>query len=132
MLAPSFADCVFIALVAWLFVCGASGWKALLMDGDTGWHIRTGEYILAHHAVPTQDLFSFSRPGAPWFAWEWLTDVLFSVLFRIGALKAIVLFAGVLIGIYATVLEGWLGLPAKEALGGTFEQLPILRPGRQG
>ena len=123
MLAPSFADCVFIALVAWLFVCGASGWKALLMDGDTGWHIRTGEYILAHHAVPTQDLFSFSRPGAPWFAWEWLTDVLFSVLFRIGALKAIVLFAGVLIGIYATVLlrySIWRGANALVAAFTTF------------
>ena len=93
-----------MALMAWLFVCGANGWKALLMDGDTGWHIRTGEYILAHHAVPTQDLFSFSKAGQPWFAWEWLTDVLFAGLFRIGGLKAIVLFAGVMIGAYATVL----------------------------
>ena len=101
---PSFSDCFFIALMAWLFVCGASGWKALLMDGDTGWHIRTGEYILAHHAVPTQDLFSFSKAGQPWFAWEWLTDVLFGVLFRIGGLKAIVLFGGVMIAAYATVL----------------------------
>ena len=101
---PSFSDCFFIALMAWLFVCGANGWKALLMDGDTGWHIRTGEYILAHHAVPTQDLFSFSKAGQPWFAWEWLTDVLFAGLFRIGGLKAIVLFAGVMIGAYSTVL----------------------------
>jgi hypothetical protein len=103
-LLPSFSDCFFIALMAWLFVCGASGWKALLMDGDTGWHIRTGEYILAHHTVPTQDLFSFSKAGQPWFAWEWLTDVLFGVLFRIGGLKAIVLFGGVMIAAFATVL----------------------------
>jgi uncharacterized protein (DUF1501 family) len=27
--------------------------------------------------------------------------------------------------VYATVLEDWLGLPAKEALGGTFEPLPL-------
>jgi len=101
---PSFSDCFFIALMAWLFVCGANGWKALLMDGDTGWHIRTGEYILAHHAVPTQDLFSFSKAGQPWFAWEWLTDVLFAGLFRIGGLKAIVLFAGVMICAYSTML----------------------------
>jgi hypothetical protein len=77
-LAPSMSDLFFIALVSWLFIFGASGWKSLLGDGDTGWHIRTGQYILAHHAVPTQDLFSFSRPGAPWFAWEWLTDVLYA------------------------------------------------------
>jgi hypothetical protein len=74
------------------------------MDGDTGWHIRTGEHILQQHAVPTVDLFSFSKAGQPWFAWEWLSDVLFGGLFRIGGLKAIVLFAGILIAAYATIL----------------------------
>ncbi len=103
-LTPSFADCFFVALLAWLFICGASGWKALLGDGDTGWHIRTGQYILAHHSVPTSDLFSFSKPGAPWFAWEWLSDVLFALLFQMAGLKAIVLFAGALVALYATVL----------------------------
>ena len=29
--------------------------------------------------------------------------------------------------IYATVLEGWLGLPAKEVLAGSFERLPLFR-----
>jgi hypothetical protein len=29
--------------------------------------------------------------------------------------------------VYATVLEKWLGLPSKEALGGPFEPLPLFR-----
>jgi uncharacterized protein (DUF1501 family) len=29
--------------------------------------------------------------------------------------------------VYATVLEGWLGLPARAGLGGEFEQLPLFR-----
>jgi uncharacterized protein (DUF1501 family) len=29
--------------------------------------------------------------------------------------------------VYATVLESWLGLPAKEALGGIFEPLPLFQ-----
>jgi uncharacterized protein (DUF1501 family) len=29
--------------------------------------------------------------------------------------------------VYATVLEGWLGLPAKETLSGTFECVPLFR-----
>jgi uncharacterized protein (DUF1501 family) len=29
--------------------------------------------------------------------------------------------------VYATVLEGWLGLPSKPALSSTFERLPLLR-----
>ena len=118
LLKPSFADCFFIALLAWLFVCGASGWKALLADGDTGWHIRTGQYILAHHSVPTRDLFSFSKPNAAWFAWEWLSDVGLAVLFKLGGLKAIVLCAGTLVAVYATILlrfSLWLGSNALVA-----------------
>ena len=101
---PSLTDFFFCAILIWLFVAGASGWKSLLMDGDTGWHIRVGEYILDHRAVPTVDLFSFSKPGAPWFAWEWLTDVLYATLFRLAGLKAIVLWAGLIIAGYSTIV----------------------------
>src|SRR5580658_9629080 len=104
VLVPSMSDCFFMALVSWLFIFVATGWKSLLGDGDTGWHIRTGQYILAHHAVPTQDLFSFSRAGAPWFAWEWLSDVLYAALFQVGGLKAIVLVSGLMIGLFATIV----------------------------
>ncbi|MHC5541513.1 DUF1501 domain-containing protein, partial [Singulisphaera rosea] len=27
--------------------------------------------------------------------------------------------------VYATILEGWLGLASKDALGGTFDPLPL-------
>ncbi len=30
--------------------------------------------------------------------------------------------------VYARVLEDWLGLPSKPALGGAFEMLPLFRP----
>src|SRR5712691_8819810 len=92
VLAPSLVDCFFAALLAWLFIGG--GGKMLLADGDTGWHIRTGDYILEHHGVPRTDLFTFTKPDEPWFAWEWLTDVLFSSLHSIWGLKAISLVAG--------------------------------------
>jgi hypothetical protein len=101
---PSLTDFFFCAILIWLFVAGASGWKSLLMDGDTGWHIRVGEYILDHRAVPTHDLFSFSKASAPWFAWEWLTDVLYAALFRLAGLKAIVLWAGIVIAAYSTIV----------------------------
>jgi uncharacterized protein (DUF1501 family) len=40
-----------------------------------------------------------------------------------GDLKAAIDFRQV----YATVLEDWLALPAKEALGGAFEKLSLFR-----
>jgi hypothetical protein len=93
-LLPSLSDCLFISLLAWLFAAG-SGWTGLLADGDTGWHIRTGEFILDHGEFPQRDLFSFSRPDEPWFAWEWLADVAFAWVHRLAGLKGVVLLAGV-------------------------------------
>ncbi len=96
-LTPSLTDVFFIALVLWIFASGPMGWTALLADGDTGWHIRTGEFVLDHGYVPDHDLFSYSKPGETWYAWEWLSDVIFALLHRQWGLKAITLLAGVLI-----------------------------------
>ncbi|HVW11618.1 MAG TPA: hypothetical protein VHC90_23710 [Bryobacteraceae bacterium] len=87
---PSLTDVAFLMPVLFLFV-KLSGARTLLADGDTGWHLRTGEWILSHHQIPHTDLFSFSRPGAPWFAWEWLWDTIFALLFRSGGMAAVVL-----------------------------------------
>src|SRR5438128_595429 len=75
---PSLTDIAFLMPIVFIFV-KLSGARTLLGDGDTGWHIRTGEWILANRQVPSTDMFSFSRPGAPWFAWEWLWDVLAAI-----------------------------------------------------
>src|SRR5580692_1161562 len=51
ILIPSLSDLFFLAILVWLFLSGGSaGWQGLLADADVGWHIRTGEYILDHHA----------------------------------------------------------------------------------
>jgi len=42
-----------------------------LAHDDVFWHLRTGDWILAHHAVPTRDPFSYTRLGAPWISHEW-------------------------------------------------------------
>jgi hypothetical protein len=103
MVIPSFSDLFFLAAMAFLFM-GAYGWTGLLADGDAGWHIRTGEYILDHHSVPYQDLYSFSKPGSPWYAWEWGSDIIYASLFRAFGLKGVVLLAGLLIAFFATTL----------------------------
>ncbi|MCC6857558.1 MAG: hypothetical protein IT158_03300 [Bryobacterales bacterium] len=109
---------MFLSLVFWLFASG-SGWTVLLGDGDTGWHIRTGDFILEQGRVPSRDIFSFSRPDQPWFAWEWLADLIFALLHRLLGLKGVVLLAGVTIAAAYTALfrySVWRGANVPAAL----------------
>jgi hypothetical protein len=95
-LLPSLTDFAFLMPLAFLFG-RMNGAKTLLGDCDTGWHIRTGEWILANRQAPIRDMFSFSKPGDPWFAWEWLSDIVFARLNAFGGLEAVVLFSILLI-----------------------------------
>src|SRR5215469_11809936 len=83
------------------------GPSALLSDTNTGVHVRTGEWILTHHAVPREDLFSFTIQGHAWCDWEWLSDVLYALLYRWHGFAAIVtislaVLSGVAVAIYHT------------------------------
>jgi hypothetical protein len=71
---PSVADLIFVALLVVLACTSLS--VHLLGDAGIGWHIRTGQHILATHKIPHMDPFSSSMTAKPWFAWEWLYDVL--------------------------------------------------------
>lgn len=91
-LQPSLFDILLIAVPFWFFSLADGGLGLLLADGDTGWHIRTGEWILQQGSFVYRDLFSFTKPGEPWFAWEWLADVWFALLHQAGGLQAVALF----------------------------------------
>lgn len=72
-LLPSIADLIFVALFGVMVFTPLS--VRLLGDAGIGWHIRTGQDILASHAIPHVDSFSSTMQGKPWLAWEWLYDV---------------------------------------------------------
>ena len=122
-LVPSLADFQFLSILLWLFSVGSAGWSQLLMDCDAGWHIRTGEWILANRQVPHLDLFSFSKPGQPWFAWEWGADVIWGFVHQAAGLRGIVLFAGVLVAVFGALVfrrAVWHG-------GNLFISLPYIQ-----
>ena len=102
---PTLADCLFGALMIWLVLFSLSGTGiGLLEDSGTGYHIRTGDYILDHHSVPRTDIFSFTRPDAPWFAWEWLASAMYAALFRWGSMKGVILISAAIIALSILVL----------------------------
>src|ERR1035438_5672510 len=95
-LLPSMVDFAFLMPILFLFG-RMDGAKSLLDDCDAGWHIRTGEWILANHRAPVRDLFSFSKPGQTWYAWEWLSDGAWAWVTAHGGLAALVMFCTLLI-----------------------------------
>jgi len=101
-LLPSLTDVAFLMPLAFVFL-RMGGAPGMLGDGDTGWHLRTGEWILANHRVPTQDMFSYTKAGQPWFAWEWLWDVAFGWLNLQWGMAAVIL-ASLLVICFTSVL----------------------------
>jgi hypothetical protein len=75
------------------------------VDPDLWWHLKVGENILATHHWPTTDPYSFTAEGQPWLAYEWLGDVFFASVARVGGLRGlqallIVLGAAIMLALY--------------------------------
>jgi hypothetical protein len=66
---------------------------ALLNDSDTYWHIRAGEWMLAHGEVLRADPFSYTALGKPWHTQEWLAEILMALAWRGGWPGVHLLFA---------------------------------------
>jgi hypothetical protein len=87
--------------------------RAFNVDPDLWWHIKTGELILSTHKWATTDPYSYTSYGAPWMSCEWLGDVLFAAVYRVGGLRGleallIVLASAVILALYglATLRSG--------------------------
>src|SRR3569832_1875088 len=52
-----------------------------LSDGDFWWHLKTGEYIVKNLTIPRIDFYSFTVPGKHWVAHEWLSEVIFYLVY---------------------------------------------------
>ncbi len=102
-LVPSVRDIIFIFLF-WSLLAGPLSNRPLA-DADIGWHIRNGEQILAAHSLPRSDPFSSTMQGQPWFAWEWLYDILLGILHRACGLNGVVWLCALLVAaIFALLL----------------------------
>ena len=73
-------------------------YSAYCFEGDMWWHLATGQWILAHHAWPTHDLFSFTAFGQPWIADQWLGEVLMAAVWGLGKMHALMILLVALAG----------------------------------
>src|SRR5579871_4967345 len=99
---PSASDLIFVAILMVLLLTPLA--VKLLGDAGIGWHIRTGQQILATHAIPRTDPFSSTMGGKPWFAWEWLFDLVAGELDHVAGLNGVTWMTAVIIaGVF-----GWM------------------------
>ena len=70
--------------------------KLCVIDNDIWWHLKVGDWMLAHLAVPHTGILSRTAAGRPWVAYSWGYEVLMSWAYRWFGLMGI--------GLYGTVL----------------------------
>ena len=119
---------LFVAVLLIPAVLGSS--KTIFNDGDVSWHIATGRWILAHHAIPHTDPFSFTWAGKPWVPIEWLSEVIYASAFslaRYAGVAAVVTAA--LIALHAAVYlnaSRWVRLALLPIVAMDFVVIPML------
>ena len=86
------------ALVALLTVVGGLAFqlKYCVLDYDIWWHLKVGDWIVEHIAVPHTGILSRTAANRPWVAYSWGYEVLLS--------RAYAWFGIVGIGLFGTLL----------------------------
>lgn len=96
-LVPPARDLIFVVLL--FSICFGSLAQRVLRDGGTGWHIRTGQRILATRAIPRTDPFSLSNADKRWYAWEWLYEAVVGAIYNRTGLNGAVAATGLLVAV---------------------------------
>jgi len=78
------------------------------MDTDTWWHLRAGQWIVDHHAVPQVDPFSYTRYGQPWRYPGWLVEAPMYLIFRALGPGGLNLWTAFMVTVTFAVLWGGL------------------------
>ena len=115
-----------IGVYALLLINGTS----LLNDSDTYWQIAVGQWILDHNALPSVDIYSFTKAGEPWTSSSWLAQILLAASYRAaGWTGPVVLAATCIAGTFA-LLAYTLGrrIPAAFAFAVTLVALGLSMP----
>lgn len=71
------------AAIAPFLIAGVAALAAPLAHQDLPSHLRMGEWILDHRAVPFVEPVAWTRPGEPYFAYSWLAQLLFAAAWRL-------------------------------------------------
>src|SRR6476646_9619504 len=101
-------------------VLGSS--QTIFNDGDTSWHIATGQWIIDHRTIPGTDPFSFTWFGKPWVPIEWLSEVIYAFAYRLAGYAGVAaVVTAALIAMHAIVFAN-----ASRSLGASWALLSVV------
>jgi hypothetical protein len=78
---------------------------ACVADPDLWWHLRTGEWIVQHHAIPHFEPFTADAAGQPWAAYSWLFELIVYKLFTAFGLTGIVMYSAAMVLAITTAIH---------------------------
>jgi hypothetical protein len=97
-----------LCIGAGIYLLVLLGGDGLLRDPDSFWHIKVGQWILDHHALPHTDIYSFTRFGQPWISTAWLSQVLFALAYAQWAWAGPVVLTAIVIACSVAIFVHWL------------------------
>jgi hypothetical protein len=108
---PSFGFFLFLAIELWMFASP----DRIFRDPGVGRHLRAAEFILETGQIPRTDPLTFTKPGQPWFDFEWGFEATIGELYRAGGLALVcafcfAIFGATVLGIYRTLLQSGFSL----------------------
>jgi tetratricopeptide (TPR) repeat protein len=68
-----------------------------ISDPDFWWHLKTGEWIWQHKAIPYVDPFSYTFKGAEWINYEWLFHALIYPLYQLSGFGGLIIFVIIIV-----------------------------------
>jgi len=78
------------------FVLAAIAAVAPIRSYDYFWHLTTGRWIVAHHAIPRFDPLTLASAHVPWINGEWLYELVLYALHGIGGDAGIAIMSAML------------------------------------
>lgn len=122
-----------LLMVSTLYVAPPVLAVGTLTDLDVWWHLRAGQWIVEHRAVPWTDPFSAYAAGQPWIAYSWLFEVLLHAIHSVSGLLGLVLLPsllslGIVAGLHALVRRARPGFAVEIGITGlgVAALLPLL------
>src|ERR1017187_5906355 len=82
-------------------------------DPDIFWHLVAGQWMVDHHQIVSQDLFTFTVTGKQWIDPEYTTEIIAYLVFKLGGLTLVSLAFGAVS--FVGFLLIWRGLRLEHA-----------------